>query len=75
MSAMRIDRLTIQTEGHDAFEARRLARAVADRLGQGMVDGGVRPRRHAIVDVQVPPGLAGERLADHVAREILRQLA
>jgi hypothetical protein len=52
-----------------------LARRVAELLGEGLAGGTeVRPRRQAIVDVAVPAGLTGEKLAEFVAREIQRRL-
>lgn len=75
MNTVRMDRLTIQGEGTDPVEARRMARRVAELLGEELAGGSaVRPRREAIVDVQVPRGLSGDRLAEYMAREIRRQL-
>jgi hypothetical protein len=70
-----MDRLTIRTEGTDPVDARRTASRVAELLGVGMSAGSVmRPRRRTIVDVQLAPGLSGERLAAYVADAIRRQL-
>ena len=75
MSGVRVNKLAIQAQGGDPAEARRMARRVAELLGEGFAGGsGVRPRPEAIVDVQVPPGLSGEMLARFVAHEIRRQL-
>ena len=75
MSGVFVNRLAIQAEGTDPAEARRMARRVAELLGEGLAGGpAVRPRREAIIDVQVPPGLGGDMLAEFVAREIRRQL-
>ena len=75
MTNVSIDRLMIQTQGNDPAEAQRLARCVAQLLGEGMAGGAeVRPRREAIIDIQAPAGLGGDLLAEYVAREIRRQL-
>jgi hypothetical protein len=75
MSSVHVGRLTIQAGGASPWEAGQMARRVAELLGQGLGDGtAVRPRRDALIDVQVPPSLSGERLAEFVAREIRRHL-
>lgn len=75
MSNVSINRLAIRTEGNDPAEGQRLARRVAQLLGEGLAGGAeVRPRREAVIDIQVPPGLGGDLLAEYVAREIRRQL-
>jgi hypothetical protein len=75
MSGVKVNELAIEAEGSDPAEVRRMARRVAELLGEGLAGGpAVRPRREAIMDVHVPPGLGGEMLAEYVAREIRRQL-
>jgi hypothetical protein len=72
---VRIGRMNIAAEGGSAPEAKRLARRVAELLGESLAGGpAVRPSQKAIVDLAVPPGLSGEYLAQFVAREIRRRL-
>jgi hypothetical protein len=74
-SRLRIGRMNVETETNDPMLAKRLARRVAELLGEGLAGGTeVRPRRQAIVDVSVPAGLTGEKLAEFVAQEIQRRL-
>jgi hypothetical protein len=75
MRSVHVDKLALQSVGTDPEEARLMARRVAELLGEGLAGGqAVRPVREAIVDVQVPPGISGDMLAEFVAREIRRQL-
>jgi hypothetical protein len=75
MSGVFVKKLAVQAQGTDTDGARRMARRVAEMLGQGLAGGpAVRPRREAIMDIQIPEGLGGDRLAEYVAREIRRQL-
>ncbi len=72
---VRVGRLTIDAQDMNPWEARQMARWVAELLGEGLADGSaVVPRREAIVDVKLESSLSGERLAEFVAREIRRQL-
>lgn len=72
---IRIGKLNLQAPGGDSLEAKRTARRVAELLGAGLAGGpAVRGRREALINIDLPPGLAGERLARFVAQQILRQL-
>jgi hypothetical protein len=70
-----VDKLTLQAEGTNPLEVQRMARRVAELLGEELAGGqAVRPVREAIVNVHVPPGLGDDLLAEFVAREIRSQL-
>jgi hypothetical protein len=75
MTTVRFDRLTIHADATTPLDARRAARRAAELLGASIAAGAaVRPRREAVVDVQLPPGLTAAQLSEFVADAIRRHL-
>jgi hypothetical protein len=75
MTTVRLDRLTIQADAATPLDARRTARRAAELLGASLAAGAaIRPRREAVVDVQLPPGLSAAQLSELIADAIRRHL-
>jgi hypothetical protein len=76
MTTVRLDRLTIHADATTPpLDARLAAQRAAQLLGASIAAGAaVRPRREAVVDVQLPPGLTAAQLNEFVADAIRRHL-
>jgi len=75
MSELQIDRLTLQVSGLDETEGRRLALLLSQTLGAAELPPGTAARiEQASVAVAGRPGEDLERLAQRIAREVLREL-
>lgn len=75
MNKLRVQRLSIEQPGTDPREARRLARRVAELLGEALVvDPASRSQRGLQTEIPLPTGLATEQLAEHIARALRARL-
>jgi hypothetical protein len=75
MTTVRLDRLTIHADAATPLDARRAARRAAELLGASLAAGAaIRPRREALVEVKLPPGLTVAQLNEFVADAIRRHL-
>ncbi len=75
MKTVRIDKLSLSAEGENPAEARRLARRIAELLGEGLAGGdAVVPSRRLVVEVPAEGGASAERLARMVVEQLKRRL-
>jgi hypothetical protein len=75
MTAIAIDRLTLKLSGLSQSDGERLARLVANGLGQASLSGAAANEVAAMsVNVQSDAGNNLNRLSDQIVSEILRQL-
>jgi hypothetical protein len=75
MKRVRIQRVTAESAPAESAQAERVARRVAELLGQQLAAGeAVAPRPRLALDLTVQPGLSEEQMARKIARELKAKL-